>query len=96
MTTLDTRVARRAPAPVHAENGSAPDRENEPLDKPTIAELSNGTIEEMTDGELRRLIAASGHPWRSNRLDRRLAYCDRETLIRLAYLARRCCRHQGY
>ena len=69
---------------------------DEVLDKPLIAELSNTAIEQMTSDELRHVIAASEHPWTGRRLERRLAYCDRETLLRLAYLARRCCRNQGY
>jgi hypothetical protein len=66
------------------------------LDKPMIAELSNDAIDAMTSDELRQLIKASEHPWRGSRLDHRLRFCDRETLVRLAYLARRCCRNQGY
>jgi hypothetical protein len=70
--------------------------EPDALDKPAVAELSNEAIEEMTPEELRRLIAASEHPWAGQRLERRLAFCDRDMLVRLAFLARRCCRNQGY
>ena len=92
-TTIDApRFSRSQDLHSEQHNGS----DTAPLDKPMIAELSNDAIEAMTSDELRQLIEASEHPWRGNRLHRRLQFCDRDTLVRLAYLARRCCRNQGY
>ena len=92
-TTIDAPRSPRS-QDLHSEQRDGLD--TAPLDKPMIAELSNDAIDAMTSEELRHLIRASEHPWRGNRLDRRLQFCDRDTLIRLAYLARRCCRNQGY
>jgi len=75
----------------------APERGCEALDKSSIAELSTSRIDGMTSEELAKVIrtAALSASFRSD-LQPRLDLCDRETLRRLAHLARRCCLNQGY
>lgn len=69
----------------------------EALDRTSIAELSAATIDRMSCAELVRVICASDlSSRRRSDLLERLDYYDRATLIRLAYLARRCCQNQGY
>lgn len=70
---------------------------SEALDKSTVADLSSSAIDQMTCEELVRVIIAAELPqylgrWRSFELP----YGDRAALLRLAHLARRCCRNQGY
>jgi hypothetical protein len=64
----------------------------EALDKSSVAELSAALIESMTCEELIRVICAAELPtlFRPD-LQQSIAFYDRETLKRLAYLARRCC-----
>ncbi len=64
----------------------------EAFDKSFVAELSTDLINAMTIEELIRVIRAGELPgpvW--NGLTRRLAYYDRQTLVRLAHLVRRSC-----
>jgi hypothetical protein len=69
----------------------------EPLDKSSVAEMSAGLIDSLGPEELIRVIYAADLPVVfCHELPARLAFCDRETLRRLAHLARRCCRNQGY
>lgn len=70
---------------------------NEAMDKSLIAELSSSAIDHMTCEELARVITAAELSRLLNR-DQRfvLPLGNRETLLRLAHLARRCCRNQGY
>ena len=73
------------------------DERCEALDKSSIAELSAALIDSMTCGELVQMICASKLPiLRRSNLHGRLAFYDRETLVRLAHLARQCCQNQGY
>lgn len=67
------------------------------LDKSVVAELSESAIDNMTCDELVRVIRAAAltYALHSN-FDHRLPYYDRATLRRMAYLARRCCRNQGF
>lgn len=70
---------------------------NEALDKSTVADLSSSAIEQMTCEELVRVITAAELPQQLGRgRSLELPYGDREALLRLAHLARRCCRNQGY
>lgn len=66
------------------------------LSKPAIAELTSAEIDEMTSSELVNVVRAarlaSLAPWP----DPELHEYDREKLVRLVHLARRCCRQQGY
>jgi hypothetical protein len=67
----------------------------EALDRATVAALPSETIELMTEDELVRVVRAAELPM-VNHDCRILRYLDRGTLLRMAYLARRCCRNQGY
>lgn len=68
----------------------------EALDKASVAELSARTIAGLTREELARVIRAAELPLLNRHDGDRLELLNRETLERLAHLARRCCRHQGY
>ena len=65
-------------------------------DKATVASLSPPEISQMTCAALVRVIRSAGLPFVRSDIDGRLEGYDRPTLERLAYLARRCCRNQGY
>ncbi len=67
-----------------------------PLDKSTVAEIPSGLISRMSREELIRVIQAAELPLLNARTRERLPYLDRMVLERLAHLARRCCRNQGY
>jgi hypothetical protein len=73
---------------------------SEPLelgfDKPAVAGLAVGMISEMGREELIRVIHGADLPLINSRNRHRLQYLDRSSLERLAQLARRCCRNQGY
>lgn len=66
-------------------------------DKFSVAELNVHRIDHMTCEELILVIHAAEFSalFRSD-LDRHIEFLDRETLQRLAHLARQCCRNQGY
>lgn len=66
-------------------------------DKFSVAELSADRIDHMTCDELIQVVRAADFPalFRTD-LGRRLEFLDRDVLIRLAFLARQCCRNQGY
>ncbi len=68
----------------------------EALDKSTVAELSPTQISQMTSGELVRVILAAKLPLLRPETERRLEFQNLATLQRLANLAHRCCRNQGY
>ena len=69
----------------------------EALDRTSIAEMSATLIDKMTHDELVRVIGASRLPTlRRADLQDRLPFYDRDTLLRLAHLARRCCQNRGY
>lgn len=87
-TTLHRSDDTLDDAEIQSENG---------LDKSAVAELSDSAIDNMTCDELVRVIrAASLIDALHSNFDRRLPYYDRTTLRRMAYLARRCCRNQGF
>lgn len=67
------------------------------LEKSDIAELSSTAINRMTCDELLRVVQVAELP-QSMTPNRKpaLPSGDRETLLRLAHLARRCCQNQGY
>lgn len=71
-------------------------REDRRFDKPSVAGLAIGMIAEMSREELIRVIDGSDLPLINSSNRQRLRYLDRATLQRLAQLARRCCRNQGY
>jgi hypothetical protein len=62
--------------------------------KASVAELSRDRITRMSCGELARAIRDVSALQFCN--ESRLDYLDRSTLERLLYLARQCCRNQGY
>lgn len=69
----------------------------ESLDKSAVAGLSESTINQMTCDELVRVIrAAELTVALHSDFEERLRYYDYSTLRRMAYLARHCCRNQGY
>lgn len=67
------------------------------LDKSLIAELSSSAIDKMSCEELARVVTAANL---AQKLSREQSYVlpvgNREAMLRLAHLARRCCRNQGY
>lgn len=67
-----------------------------PWNKGAIAKLTTSAIEHLPAEDLVEIIAqmSSYLPQRVGR--KRLEFSERATLERLAFLARRCCRHQGY
>lgn len=68
----------------------------EALDQSDVAELSPVQISRMTRDELVRVIRAAQLPLVRPEIDEQLEFYDRPTLVRLVYLARRCCRNQGF
>jgi hypothetical protein len=66
------------------------------LDKSLVAELSPTQISRMACSELVRAIQAAKMSLLCKDVSEHLELYDRETLERLVYLARRCCRNQGY
>jgi hypothetical protein len=66
------------------------------FDKPAVASLGLGTISRMSCEELVRVIQGADLPLINRRNRQRLIHLDRTALERLAHLARRCCRNQGY
>jgi hypothetical protein len=69
----------------------------EALDKSAVAELSAETLNEMTCEELVRVIGAADlSTWLTRDRRPQLPRGDRDALLRMAFLARRCCRNQGY
>lgn len=75
-------------------NGQIPDEEA--LDKATISALPAMVIQQMNREELVRLIEATDLAIIRGERAQHLMNMDRNTLLRLAYLARRCCRNEGY
>jgi hypothetical protein len=69
-------------------------RAEDALSRREVAELTNSVIHEMTRDELIRVILASRHPWRGPELDSHLRFIDRESLLCMAFLARKCCCNQ--
>jgi hypothetical protein len=68
----------------------------EALDWAVIAGLTNQQIGRMTREELVRVIRATHLPYLSQELVEHVQFCDRPTLEKMVYLARRCCRNRGY
>lgn len=64
--------------------------------KPDVAELDSEEIAGMDCADLIEAIRAAHLPFLQSEFEHRLEFCDREMLERLVYLARRCCRNQGY
>lgn len=59
-----------------------------------VADLPSLRISQMNCDELVRVVRAAQLPFLNSDVDRRLAFRDRQTLVRLANLARRCCRNR--
>jgi hypothetical protein len=66
------------------------------FDKPSVAGLATGRIAEMSREDLICVIDGSDLPLINSSNRQRLRYLDRDSLQKLAQLARRCCRNQGY
>lgn len=66
-------------------------------DKQAVADLTVSDINSMSRATLAKAICGADFPalLRSD-LDHRLKFADDETLRRVAFLARQCCRRQGY
>lgn len=70
---------------------------NGALDKSSVAELSGAVLAEMTPKELITVIQAADFPgFADSNINRHPDQYDRQTLLRLANIARRSCRYQGY
>ena len=65
-------------------------------DKPAVAALTASDIQRLSDAELVEAIRGSGLPILRREAEGRLEFFGRQTLERLVWLARRCCRNQGY
>ena len=85
-STADTKASCR--------NGSL--AANDALDKFIVAGLAPTQISRMTCDELVRVVLAAQLPLLQPEIKARLECYDRQKLERLVYLARRCCRNQGY
>jgi|HubBroStandDraft_5_1064220.scaffolds.fasta_scaffold461969_2 hypothetical protein len=66
------------------------------FDKPSVAGLATSRIAEMSREDLICVIDGSDLPLINSSNRQRLRYLDRDSLQKLAQLARRCCRNQGY
>lgn len=88
-------VMPRTLTPTAAEFQSATDMELS-FDKSAIAALTTTELGAMSCQELATVVEAADVPMLSSQTRQRLSLMDRATLERLAHLARRCCRHQGY
>ena len=85
---------RKSPAVVAEEPRRVPrsPKKSAMLDKSIVAELSMAAIDNMDCEELVLVIRAAELGFlQCSDLNRRLPFYDRETLVRMAYLARRCC-----
>jgi hypothetical protein len=72
-------------------------KSGEAIDKSSVAELSAALIDSMTRDELIQVIrAAELQTLFRPDLQQCLRFYERETLKRLAYLARQCCHNQSY
>jgi hypothetical protein len=69
---------------------------SERFDKADVARLSPSEISRMSSRELIRVLRGSELPLLEGRPGDRLRSLDRDTLEGLVYVARRCCRNQGY
>ena len=69
---------------------------NGALDKSAVAALSYSAIMSLTREELIRVVEAADLPMVVPHTRDHLQYLDRVVLERMAHLARRCCRRQGY
>jgi hypothetical protein len=76
--------------------GGGPPKGQGGFDKPAVASLAIGAISNMSREELIRVIHGADLPLINSRNRHRLRFLDKNSLQRLAHLARRCCRNQGY
>lgn len=66
------------------------------LDRHEIASLSPTNISQMARGELADVVRAHNLALLGKDISEHLDFYDRETLERMVYLVRRCCRNLGY
>jgi len=64
--------------------------------KADVASLWHEEIAELDDEELVQMIRAAKLPLIDEEFEKRLQFCSRETLERIAHLACHCCRNQGF
>ncbi|MDF1744481.1 MAG: hypothetical protein P1V19_12365 [Gimesia sp.] len=93
-TTGKWPVSKNRQASARIQNKVARAEQEDALDQTLIADLSNEQIHQMTHEELARVIRAAKLDFLD--LDGRLRvnHFERNTLERLAYLARFCCQNQ--
>ena len=97
MVSQPAPVQQRAPSTTSPATGVQSTYVDDALDKSEVAELSMAAIDQMTCDELKRVILAADFLHRLTPNHQPVEPTgDRETLLRLAHLARRCCQHQGY
>jgi hypothetical protein len=66
------------------------------FEKSTVAALTRDQIDQMESDDLIQVVRAVSMPFFRTVAEHRLKLLDVLTLRRLAYLARRTCRNQGY
>ena len=89
-------TARKARSKIRETRISPRVRWNEALDKSVVAAIPYAAITAMTREELIRVIEAADLSVLGPRVSDHLPYLERKILERLAHLARRCCRNQGF
>lgn len=65
-------------------------------EKGDVADLRDDEIAELCDEDLIEAIFAAHLPCLNEQYQNRLKFYDHQMLQRLVYLARQCCRNQGY
>ena len=66
------------------------------IEKSDVAELRDDEIAELCDADMIAAICAAHLPCLNEQSENRLKFYDHRMLQRLVYLARQCCRNQGY
>lgn len=79
-----------------AEVGGSPAARMKSFDRPAVAGLSSAEIHGLTCDELVRVVQTAPPPTVPPEMLEHLEFQSREVLERLAFLARECCRNQGY
>ena len=90
------RTSLSIPAIALRASGEAIESSSADDDEAMITGLTGVEIGQMTDGELARVIRAARLPLLSLGMDLHLELYDRQTLERLAFLARRCCQNRTF
>lgn len=93
---LESSPTRTSPLESWASIEESPEFAAFAADKASVAALTPVEIARLTRSELIAAIEASELPVIGVDRQERLRFLDRWTLERLVYLARHCCRNQGY